>query len=440
MNKKLLLLALPAFMVLSGCGARGFEQPEERPEAAMSETTVAQEVDAEQLVMSAPYRAPMASDFVKVGYQIQYSDNGDEDDTISIRFVAALKGEVNAAYWHRGLSQKNGYEGADVGGGNWKYKFSDNTSHPSTVFYTALNNGNVREVAGEGEYADYSCFAIYTLMNIPYETYKDSYLAAYVELTGAENTIKSQGIAVKIERNGTASKNRFYFDPDTTGHFLEGTINGDLRNGSNNSTNSLLRANEDAGSAYWAKYSDLSLKTTDSFGSFYYSISEDPKDRHFQFFGKNSFFGDSSELLQASESLSEYNAPKHNGTYSLFVQNDTGSANHVSTYEVGADQTFSITDLPDWVAGGVKVFVGYADSSNAWHWDLASVSGTSGTFTAPNNILRFLLVRCPTSTTEPNWSATDNNPGRIYNKTQDYQVTMGYYIYGCNSWPDYYPN
>ena len=314
MNKKLLLLALPAFMVLSSCGAHSVEQPEERLEAAMSESTVAQEEDARELVRTNTiYRVALTSDYVKVGYQIQFNanDEGDADDTISIRFVAALKGEVTSAFWHRGLAQPNGYEGADVGGGSWKYKFNDKTTHQSTKFYTALNNDGVRVAAGEGDFVGYSSFAIYTLMNIPYETYKDSYLAAYVELT-SDNTIKSQGIAVKIEKDGTASKNRFYFDASKTGHFLQGTINNQVRDGK---TNPVLYEDEETVSGEnFASYSSVPLKTTDSFGSFYYAVGTT-----FQYFGHSGFFNESSSLITESASLSGYNAANYNGVYNLFV-------------------------------------------------------------------------------------------------------------------------
>ena len=311
MNKKLLLLALPAFMVLSSCGAHPVEQPEERPEAAMSESTVAQEEDARELVRTnTTYRVALTSDYVKIGYQLQYAA-----DTISIRFVAALKGEVTTAQWHRGLAQPNGYEGAEVSKDNWKYKFNDGTSHPSTIFYTALNNGGVRVAAGEGDFVGYDRFAIYTLMNIPYETYKDSYLAAYVELTG-ENTIKSQGLAIKVERNGSASKNRFYFDPNTTGHFLEGTIEGNLRDGSDNE-HTLLRGTEYAEGTNSAEFADLNLLTTDSFGSFYYAVGTT-----FQFFGYSSFAAGTAFPFFEVSSLSEYCKPLFADTISVYVSRD----------------------------------------------------------------------------------------------------------------------
>ena len=357
MNKKLLLLALPAFMVLSSCGAHPVEQPEERPEAAMSETTVAQEEDARELVRTnTTYRVALTSDYVKVGYQIQFNANGegDADDTISIRFVAALKGEVTSAYWHRGLAQPNSYEGADVGGGNWKYKFNDGTPHNSTVYYTALNNGGVRVAAGEGDFVGYDRFAIYTLMNIPYETYKDSYLAAYVELTG-ENTIKSQGLAVKIERNGSASKNRFYFDPNTTGHFLEGTIEGNLRDGSDNE-HTLLRGTEYGEGDNSAEFADLELLTTDSFGSFYYAVGTT-----FQFFGYDSFVEDTAFVFFEASSLSGYSKPVFADTISVFVSRNDQNKLYGST-----DTTVSVSFATNYGTNyGDSVFI--AVNNDGWN-------------------------------------------------------------------------
>ena len=407
MNKKLLLLAIPAFMVLSGCGARPAQNQEERPEAAMSEDTVAQEEDAQQLVRPTPYKATLTSDYVKIGYQIQFNANGEgtADDTISIRFVAALKGDVTSAYWHRGLAQPNSSEGADVGGNNWKYKFNDGTTHQSSTLYTALNNGGVRVAAGEGEYAGYSCFAIYTLMNIPYETYKDSYLAAYVELT-SDNTIKSQGLAVKIERNGTASKNRFYFDASTTGHFLEGTIEGVLRDGSDNSTHALLAASEHDSGAYVASYTDLSLETTDSFGSFYYGT-----DGHFQFFGYNSFVKDTGFPVFEAASLSEYNKPKLAETITILISRDylnklfgsattTKSVSFSTNYGAGdGNALFIVGDMTNW---GFSVSY-RLDWSNGDNW--------TGTFDIPlGSRVKYVVSNWDCS---GGWSRWESGDGHI---------------------------
>ena len=361
MSKKLLLLALPALMVLSGCGASTVDKPVMN-KLEMSEDNLAHEEifggeqDTKVLIKKNPYKVALTSESVKIGYQIQFNANGegDSDDTISIRFVAALAEDVESAYWHRGLAQANGSEGADVGGGVWKYKFNDGTSHPSTVFYTALNNGGDRIEAGKGDFVGYKSFAIYTLMNIPYENFKDAYLAAYVTLT-SDNTISSKGLAVKIERNGSESKNRFYFDPASTGHFLEGTIEGVLRDGSDDSTHALLTASEHGSGAYVASYNDLSLETTDSFGSFYYAAGA-----NFQFFGYNSFVKDTAFPVFEAAAMSEYNKPKLAETVTIYVSRDylnklfgaattTQSVSFSTNYDVGSgNAVFVVGDMTNW--------------------------------------------------------------------------------------------
>lgn len=451
MKKKLLLIALPALMALSGCANVSIKPAEQKAPAIelMAEDNLAHEEifggleDSAKLVKTNVSKlAALEADDVKVGYQIKFAENGEgtADDTISIRFVAAIKSDGVDAYWSRGLAQPNGYEGAEpdpVGHpGVWNFKFSDTSTHKSSVIYDKLTSDGSPIEAGSGDYEDYEGFVIYTLRNIPYEDYKDSYLAAYVTLvdkTNSSNYLRSQGVAVKIERNGAESKNRFYFDASYTGHFLEGTINNALRNGSDNSSHALLRANESAGDAYWAKYLDVDLLTTDSFGSFYYSFSDTPEDCHFQFFGRTSFFGDSSALLQGSASLNDFNAPKNAGKYSLFVQNDTGTANHVSTYKLGADETYHMQGLPDWTGPNAKTFVGYCDASgNENNWVVATIDGTNGTFVAPNNIQRFWIARCHPDTVTPNWSESENVAGKVYNSSpSDTYVTVGYYYYNC---------
>ena len=440
MNKKLLLLALPALMVLSGCGASTVDKPVMN-KLEMSEDNLAHEEifggeqDTKVLIKKNPYKVALTSESVKIGYQIQFNanDEGDSDDTISIRFVAALAEDVESANWHRGLAQPNGYEGANVGG-NWKYKFDDGTSHPSTVFYTALNNGGDRVEANKGDFVGYGSFAIYTLMNIPYETYKDCYLAAYVTLT-SDNTINSQAVAVKIEKNGNVSKNAFFFNPNTTGHFLQGTVGGTLRDGK---TNPLLYATEYNSGEFYASFNNIAFDDEDSFGAFYFGSN------HFQFFGNETFFADGSSKYFAESGLSDYNTPKEDGTYSLYVYSSTvGASNQIYTVlESGTTQVFKLKDLPNWIGNDSAVLfasVHYA-GGDTWGWvQLSSYNSSTGTaeFSAPNNISEFLLVRCKPGTTEPNWGEHGDNAGRIWGQTPNISIPFGLLLRSAPTWNDY---
>ena len=416
MSKKLLLLALPALMVLSSCGARTIEKPvNNQPALEMCEDNLAHEEifggeqDTAILTKKNPYRlVTLTADSVKIGYQIQFNDKGDGDasnDVISIRFVAALTDAVESANWHRGLAQPNGCEGAEVSTDVWKYKFNDGTSHPSTVFYTALNNGGDKAEVGKGDFVGYNSFAIYTLMNIPYETYKNSYFAAYVELTSS-NAIKSQAIAVKIERDGTESKNRFYFNPSDTGHFLEGTIEGTLRDGTDNSSHALLTATEHGSGAFVASYADLSLRTTDSFGSFYYGA-----DGHFQFFGYNSFVKDTASPVFEAASLSEYNKPKLAETITIYISRD-----YLNKLFGSATTTQSVACSTNYGAGDGNALFIVGDMTNwgfsaSYRLEWSEGNNWSGTFDIPlGSRVKYVVSNWDCS---GGWSRWESGDGHI---------------------------
>lgn len=378
MNKKLLLVTLPVLLAMTGCqSARVNNQLVNKALVSdMVEDTLAHEevfggVEDTHIFKANPAKATVGEPTVKIGCQIQFNDKNTQstaDDTISIRFLAALSDGSVTAVWHRGLAQPNGYEGAEPDptnhSGVWKYKFTDSTeTTTSSKKYDALNNGNVRIAAGEeGEYEDYQCFVIYTLMNIPYEQFKDSYLAAYVSL-GNNN---SKALAVKIEKDGDYPKNSFSFDPNVTGHFLQGTINGSKQ---------LIYATEHESGGNYASYSNLSLKTTDSFGSFYYS-----KDSNFQFFGYNDFVQNTANLYFGASSLSGYNKPKFDGTFSVYISSSnpnkvygsttkTVSVSFATNYDTGMGKAIFIAgDMTNW-----KALADYRLSNSGNDW--------SGTFT-----------------------------------------------------------
>ena len=417
MRNKLFLLVLPALMALSGCSGVSAS-----PKAnLMAEDNLAHEeifgaaVEAGELGLkkAAPRKlAELTSDFVKVGYQIAYKT---ADDTLSIRFVAAVKDAGVTAFWHRGLAQPNGYEGANVEGSRWKFKFEEYTTDvsgkESTKLYASLTDGTNTLTAGPSGtsgWTDYAGFAIYTVTGIPYDTYKDSYFAAYVNLADASdgnNKIKSQAIAVKIERDSTASKNRFFFDPTVKGHFLEGKINNVVRDGSDNSTHALVRAVEHDSGDNVASYSGLDMLTTDYFGSFYF----DPNEHHFQYFGYNGFVKDTADIFFGAASLSGFNSPKFDGNFSVMVSR--GSLNKIygaTTKTVTIAFSVSV-DAKD----GAGIFIAgdmtnwKANESYRLTWHAGNV--WSGSFTiAIGTRLKYMRGKYD-ATAEWNWESGDGH-------------------------------
>ena len=68
-------------------------------------------------------------------------------------------------------------------------------------------------------------------------------------------------------------------------------------------------------------------------------------------------------------------------------------------------------------------------------WVHCSGSDTTVKLDFPSKCNRFFLVRCPNGTTQPDWNATNDNPGQIYNKTPN--IT---YVKGTTSYSTHFGN
>ena len=449
MNKKLFLIALPAMLVLSSCNGLS-NQPAQKDVELFKESTVNEEIfgAAEEagdlgLKKFSPLKlSPLTSDFVKIGYQMKFDegndvqDGADSDDKVSIRFVAAIKDANVTAFWKRGLAQSNGYVGASPDGEHWKFKFEE-AAKESTKIYTSLNNGGDVLTAGEGGtegYTQFAGFVIYTLTNIPYLEYLNSYLAAYVVLTDAsdaENHIGSQGLAVKVEMDGNVSSNKFYFDPSATGHFLAGTINGVVRDGSDDSTHKLLREDEttvDSEDNY-ASYSNIDLIGTDMFESFYYSPTV------FQYFGFDSFARKSRGFLQGvtgPEAVGmPYARPHTAGNYNFYLKNKKNPSEENYMYSYANSYVTNPENLifypgPWDVDGAVFRLYCFNATENTWvsPSDSATIKGKkvfvftfdSSTYTG------FIFVRKSSSGAENSWDGKWNQTDDL---SYDFVKTAG---------------
>ena len=241
MKKKLLLIALPAMMALSGC-ARVNLQPALNNNASL-DAVVEDNVSHDELFgASKELKGPairnmntVNPDFdYDVGYQLHFEEGSvidsepDDDDRISIRFVAALRTNFSKIVWSRGFTSNNGVE---------KLTYSSNSSAPgypeleSKVIYTSLSNGEEdRMVAGEGAYDDCVGFAVYSLTNIPYKEYLNYYLGVSVTLTPAEGAaLKSQLCVITVERDSTDAtrcKSKLLVQENEYGFKMFGLVNG----------------------------------------------------------------------------------------------------------------------------------------------------------------------------------------------------------------------
>ena len=226
MNKKLLLLALPALMVLSGCGRVNNVATRNDFNFLQEDNLAHEEIFGGEAIKDLAIRkmADVGSDTdYKVGYQIHFDDKGDEDasnDAISIRFIAAIKADYTVKRWTRGVTNYYGTELKALSDHRHDDVKDEDVYFDSKVVYTHLANGagNDEMTAGEGFFADYTGFVIYSLLNIPYEANKNAYIGVTLTL----DELKTDFYAVKIEKNalGTASAHSFKFASNKEGFFL----------------------------------------------------------------------------------------------------------------------------------------------------------------------------------------------------------------------------
>ena len=239
MEKKLLLIVLPALMALSGC-SKVADQPELKNDVALQEVVEDNLAHDELFGESQIFKGPSIKKMgeldnkanYKIGYQIHFDEgevvdaDPDADDKLSIRFVAAIKDSYSSMVWSRGLTSGSGTEAIEF----TNTKKSDGTTPlASTVVYTSLsNNGSDVMVAGgedpENPYKDYVGFIVYSLTNIPYEDYLNHYLGVSLTM----DAVQTDFYAVKIELNNeeTASVSSFTIPNGQTGFFLAGRIDG----------------------------------------------------------------------------------------------------------------------------------------------------------------------------------------------------------------------
>lgn len=437
MKKKLLLAVLPALLVLSACNPLSSYAAAGTKVNQFAEDTIAHEdifgeaQEVEQFEKPVAFQRNPGEDITapKIGYQIKY-DSG--ENTLAIRFLAAVKDLNVKAYWRRGVA---GPDGNPINS-----KVFSNTFEPVTKYYKSLTAGDETITAGEAPYADYEGFVVYTIYGIPYNaTNKQAYVAAYVNLVGDENGqddgaggtynkhSNSVGLAVSIERKSEEAnepdlKNVFTFDPTYTGHFLQGTINGVVYDGG---TNGLYRESANTPSGNFAWYENVPLETTDSFASFYYS-----QDSTFEFFG-SSFFDKSAGFFKKSTSISGYVSPILQGSYKLSVS--SGNANHIYTQALSYNDSMStikaaytnIYLIPnDWNVDGAFYIAHFFDGADA---DVQMTdSNSDGIYEAviPSGANKVLFCRMGNSgSSGHNWYI---NGKPVWNKTSDLNLEDRY--------------
>ena len=108
----------------------------------------------------------------------------------------------------------------------------------------------------------------------------------------------------------------------------------------------------------------------------------------------------------------------------------------------GETVTYTVNSLPDWIGNDNAALFAWAwggDAGNGQWFTITLTNKTTGTFNAPSNITGFNMARCTAGTTAPNWEAKGDSAGRIYNKTDNVNVTAGNTTYSSPNWVEYNP-
>lgn len=416
MKKKLLLIALPAFMVLAGCSNHPIKPVAEKEDLSgmMREDTVAHEdifgsVDLNVKRLGEPEETPAAgSGFVnvpKIGVQFSGVYDGDlrngsgeiigQGDCYAVRFVAAanvnqtaLDNESITAVWTRGVSTNEGDAVKPLATGD---------SYRSTVAYESLKNGEtLTNASSEGN--DYTHYLVYTMYDIPVAN-ADCYIAAYLTLSDGAHTVKSKAVAARVGGN-----NAFSFAADkAAGYFIQGKING--------VPNQMLNLDDDLTDLEdHAEKRDVALQEDDEFGCFYYNPGVS-----FKFFGYEMNIEDTTcDYYLEKDSSNDYMKLRANCTYTLTM---SSSDRFAISDPVNPTVTLYFHPGTNWRNGSPKYSIWY---NSSWHnFTSASDVGTDmyklENYPFKTYYSELVFVRFNPSDANPKW----NPDGNVWDQSGD---------------------
>lgn len=352
MNKKLLLLALPALMVVSSCTYMEHATKVE----LFKEDTVANEKLFGELLPNRlgvpdvdPGDDPTWTKAPKVGVQFKsYTES--EVDYLAVRFVAAIQDtEGMTATWSRAVSEKDSNQ--------IKPMAHDKVS---SVKYDALNNGgSPKEATTEG--TGYDKYVVYSIYNIPVAQ-DESYVAAYLTLSKAgEDEVVSKVVISQLD-----GSNYFALDASSLvkdGYFLQSSSAGIVKQKADADTDASNDGKDNA------LFENVSFGASEEYGLFRFTSSV------FQFFGYSTFMsGTSASFIQAGVT-DQYCKMYLAGQYTLYVNKD----NLVYTQPNDVDVTFTFTPSEHWKEASA-VFYLYAFNSDDPVWYKFNETGEAGVY------------------------------------------------------------
>ena len=403
MKKRFLLAVLPALLVLSACQAG----PKNKDNNIFLEDTLAHDeiFGAEKLEDRALMPRRLGDDPVvhpdndpSIGVQSKI-----EDGKVSFRFVAAVTfSESNItptnAVWTRTVSSPDGQTFP-----------KDTGSFGCTTAYTKLSNGGSPYLIDDFNNAQnpktsFTHFVVYTLRNIPLDSYSDYYVCAYLTLSGEGGlNQRTKAVAISVDQS-----KKYTHDPFLGVSFVTGTFGGNP--GVVNATS--IRTSEDDDNK--AEFKNLSLSENDTF------VINEFYNTKLYVKGASKFGGNSSYYFANNNGSIKANFA---GKYNLFL--NKSDEIHTTASDVVRPLYVSLKNVSWWTGDSAWTAIyAFNNSTNVHHWYKTSASGNylvSSAAINPTIYDQIIVVRMKSESSnkqEDQLSFDD----KYYNQTKDLEI------------------
>lgn len=271
MKKKLFWIFVPLALVLSSCGhyskaPSNIDNNHITPTNTFIEDTFLHEEmfkNVNELKVRKSF-TPLENSDPRIGVQTKLDNHGtvdEDDDTISVRFVAAvaINGDLASAtaVWTRAMfdTSGNAFKAVTPVACTTAYNALATAGDPYTIEdYNNACNGS------------YTHFVAYTMRNIPLSDYSNYYFTAFLTLNDSSGQTVSKVVATTVDQT-----TQFSFNNSETGYFaIKKTDNG---------FETIEKTGFDNSGHYYADFEGMSFTATDSF------LIVNRENNHFQVFG-----------------------------------------------------------------------------------------------------------------------------------------------------------
>lgn len=393
MNKKLLLIAIPALMVMSSCT---FMESATKVDLFKEDTVANEKVFGELQPMNLgvpdadPGADPSWTKAPKVGVQFKsYTES--EVDYLAVRFVAAIEDtDGMTATWSRAVSEKDSNQ--------IKAMAHDKVS---TVRYDSLNNGGTPKAA-TSEGSGYEKYVVYSIYNIP-ATQDESYIAAYLTLSkDGETDVVSKVVAAQLD-----GSNYFSFGMDQLvkdGYFMYNSRFGILEQ-------DIADTDPEDDGKNNAQFANITIQLGDKFGFFRFTTSV------FQFYGRQTFVDGTAAEFAKSTTIDQFAQLYYGGRYTFYV-------NYINMVYITPQQvtpTLYFQPNANWKSAGARfaayVFHKVDEVSSREEWiSMTETSSGSGIYKANIEIAthnKIIFCRMDGSKPANNWDNKWNQTGDL---------------------------